>query len=282
MKNMRICGRAAQIMTCSAAFVGALSLHADASANEGTNGQKIMGKVALTRKLDGSESVITITILNAKGKKREGKIAVATKLYDDGKTEKRIYRILSPAELKGIGVLIFDYEDKNDEMWIYLPELRKTRRISSIKKSKNFLGSEFSYADLNIPTLSNFTYRVVREESVDGAPCWVIETLPKNDKVAESEGYSKKLYWVSKAEHTVRRAVFYDLEGELLKELTSKDIKLLDPKKQRYRPMYMEMVNKQNGRRSVFKSEKVLFSPETKDSFFTTRYLERGTSRQER
>jgi hypothetical protein len=100
--------------------------------------------------------------------------------------------------------------------------------------------------------------------------------MPKSKDVAEGEGYSKKTYWVSKKSYAVRKAAFYGIDGKLLKELRTADVKLLDPKKNRYRPMRMEMINKQNGRRSVFESEKVTLAPDTKDEFFTTRYLERN------
>jgi hypothetical protein len=201
---------------------------------------------------------------------------MATKLFDGGKTEKRIYRFLSPADVQGTGVLVFDYETKADDVWIYLPALRKTRRIVSSQRAQSFMGSEFTYGDLNIPTLDDYNYQILNEEAVDGEPCWVIEAAPKSKEIAEGEGYSKKSYWVSKKTHAVRKAVFHAMDGKLLKELKSSDVKLLDPKKGRYRPMRMEMINKQNGRRSVFESEKVTLASDTKDEFFTTRYLERN------
>jgi outer membrane lipoprotein-sorting protein len=172
-------------------------------------------------------------------------------------------------------VLAFDYENKDDDMWIFLPALRKTRRIVSSEKSKSFIGSEFSYVDMNTPVLDNYKLKILKEEKVNGKDCFVVETLPKNDDIADDEGYSKKIIWVSKDEFMVQKAVYYDLDGQLLKELVSKDIKLIDDKKKRYRSMHMEMTNKQNGRRSVFQTDKIEFTPNTKDSYFTTEYLER-------
>src|SRR6185295_9972515 len=121
------------------------------SAHAAPSAREIMDKVALTRKLDGSEAVVKMTIVGDKGQTRERKITMATKLYDGGKTEKRIYRFLSPADVAGTGVLVFDYEAQADDVWIYLPALRKTRRIVSSQKAQSFLGSEFSYGDLNVP-----------------------------------------------------------------------------------------------------------------------------------
>lgn len=259
----------------SASTTAATSAPAAAAATAALDGRQIMDKVAVTRKLDGSQAVVTMTIFNDKGEKRERKIAMATKLYDGGKTEKRLYRFLSPEDVKGTGVLVSDYESKSDDTWIYLPALRKTRRIVAAQSSKSFMGSEFSYADLNIPSLDDFNYKVIKEEKVDGVDCWVIETLAKDNKISKKEGYSKKVYWVSKPDFSIRKAVYYDMKSKPIKQLTSKNIKLVDAKKKRYRSMYMEMKNLQNGRRSLFECEKVELAPKTEDKLFTTRYLER-------
>jgi outer membrane lipoprotein-sorting protein len=241
----------------------------------GPSAREIMDKVSLTRKLDGSEAVVKMIIVSEQGQTRERKITMATKLFDGGKTEKRIYRFLSPADVQGTGVLVFDYEKQADDVWIYLPALRKTRRIVSSQKSQSFMGSEFTYGDLNIPPLDDFNYNLVKEEDYGGESCFVVDILPKKPETGSEEGYSKKTFWVSKAKFAVRKGLFYDAGGALLKELKTDDIKLLDPKKNRYRAMKMEMTNKKNGRKSVFESEKVTLAPDTKDEFFTPRYLER-------
>jgi hypothetical protein len=234
-----------------------------------------MDKVALSRRPAGSEAVVSMTIVNAKGEKRERKITMATQLFDKGQTEKRIYRFLSPTDVKGTGVLVYDYANKPDDVWLYLPALRKTRRIVSSQRSKSFMGSEFSYGDLNVPPLDDYTYKLVREEWYGGETCWAIEVLPKSKDTAASEGYSKKLYWISKATYAVRRGLYFGPDGKLFKELKADNIRKLEGGQARYRAMRMEMINKQNGRRSVFVSEKLAYAPRTKDDYFTTRYLER-------
>lgn len=245
------------------------------TAHAGPSPREIMDKVTQTRKLAGSEAVVKMSIINEKGQARERKVTVATKLFDGGKTEKRIYRFLSPADVEGTGVLLFDYDAQADDVWVFVPALRKTRRIVSSQRSQAFMGSEFSFGDLNIPALDDFTYALVKEESFGGEDCFVVDVTPKNQEVADADGYSKKTYWVSKAKFVVRRGLYYDKEKKLLKELLANDIKLLDPKNNRYRPMKMEMINKQNGRKSVFESTEMKFVPDTKDEYFTTRYLER-------
>jgi outer membrane lipoprotein-sorting protein len=237
--------------------------------------RQIMERVAETRRLEGSEAVVTMRMLDDAGQSRERKLTMATRLYDEGQTEKRIYRFLSPPDVKGTGVLIFDYAERDDDVWVYLPALRKTRRITSSQRSKSFMGSEFSYGDLNVPSIDDFTYALKGQEPVDGEPCWQIEVLPKSPEVATGEGYSRKTYWVSQKTFSVRRGLYYDLDGKLLKELLTDGIQLLDPDKKRYRASRMEMKNAQNGRRSVFESEKMVFSPKAKDEYFTTSFLER-------
>jgi hypothetical protein len=272
MRNHRIERTVAPLLL--AAVLG-LGVFAARQVQAGPSAREIMDKVALTRKLDGSEAVITMSIVSDKGQTRERKITMATKLYDGGKTEKRIYRFLSPADVKGTGVLVFDYATDADDVWVFLPALRKTRRIVSSQRSQSFMGSEFSYGDLNIPPLDDFDYKLVKEEDMGGEACWVIDAIPKSRSIAEGEGYGKKTYWISKQKHAVRQGLYYDLDGKLLKELKTNDVKLLDAKNGRYRAMRMEMINKQNGRRSVFASEKVVLAPETKDEYFTPAYLER-------
>jgi hypothetical protein len=247
-----------------------------AAANAELSARDIMDKVANTRRLDGSESVIKMTLIDEKGGKREREISSATKLFDGGKTEKRVFRFLAPADVKGTGFLIFDYESKADDAWIYLPALRKTRRILSSQGSQSFMGSEFSYGDFNIPALDDYTYAMVKEEACAGGTCWVIDATPKSKETAAADGYSKRTYWVNKATFVAGKILHYGLDGKLLKEMVATEAKLLDAKNKRYRTLRNEMINKQNGRRSVFEFTNMTFAPNTNDEYFTTTYIERN------
>lgn len=242
----------------------------------GPDARGIMDKVTVTRKLAGSEALVKMSILAGGGKAPEVKaIKMATKLYDGGKTEKRIYRFMEPADIKGTGVLVYDYETKADDVWIFLPALRKTRRIVGSERSKPFMGSEFSYGDLNIPALDDYNYQLVKEEPAGGEPCYVIDVVPKTEDLKKEEGYQRKTYWISKETYVFRKIQFFGMDGKPLKEMTASNVKLLDPQNKRYRAMRMEVVNSRNGRRSIFETEKVSFAPDTKDDYFTTAYLER-------
>jgi hypothetical protein len=242
---------------------------------EDLTAKEIMDKAFEVTKLVGSEAVSTMTIIDGKGRERIREIAMVTKLYDNGDTEKRLLRFLAPADVKGTGLLVFDYEKKDDDMWLFLPALRKTRRIVSSERAKSFMGSEFSYADMSPPILDEFTYTVLSEKEVEDTLCWEIEMVPVDEGVADENGFSRRIAYIGKKDFVIRGAVYYDLDGELHKELSVKEIRELDSVNHRYRPIHMIMVNKQNDRKSILKINEIQFSPNVKDDYFTTRYLER-------
>ena len=238
--------------------------------------REIMEKVTVTRKLDGSEAVVKMTVVDDKKQARERDITMATKLYDGGKTEKRIYRFLSPADVQGTACWCSTTRRRPTTSGSTCPRCARPAASSARRDRRASWAASSRTATSNIPAIDDFDYTLVKQEPFGGETCYVIDVAPKNKDVAESEGYSKKTYWVSKDKFAVMRGLFYDKDGKLLKELITGNVKLLDAKNKRYRPMHMEMINKQNGRRSVFDSSKVTFAPNTKDEFFTTAYLERS------
>jgi hypothetical protein len=256
-------------------FLMVMMVFGTARPQDDLSGKQIVDRSFQATKLAGSEMLSTMTILDSRGRERVRKIATVSKLYDNGDTEKRLIRFLSPADVKGTGLLTFDYENKDDDMWLFMPALRKTRRIVSTEKAKNFMGSEFTYADMTPPILENFSYEILGEEEVSGISCWKIEMIPVDDDVADENGFSKRISFIAKQDFVLRKAIYYDLDGELHKELAVEKVKEIDTENHKYRPTRMVMVNKQNGRKSVLDVEEIQFSPEVKDEFFTTRYLER-------
>ena len=226
-------------------------------------------------RVKGLEAVATMQIFDAKGNERVRKIAQISKLTDNGQTEKRLIRFLEPADVKGTGLLTFDYKEGDDDIWLYMPALRKTRRIVSSDKAKNFMGSEFSYADMTPPSLDDFTFNLLDEKEIDDNLCYQLEWIPINEDIAEENGFSKRIAFIQQSNFVIRKALYFDLDGELQKELIIHEVKELDLKLHRYRAVHLEMKNLINGRRSVLKNEQIIFNPNVKDEYFTTRYLER-------
>jgi len=247
----------------------AMAAHAELTANQ------IVEKAEKAIKVKGVQGVSTMIIIDDKGRERVRKIAQVTKVYNDGEVEKRLIRFLEPADIKGTGLLTFDYVDKSDDMWLYMPALRKTRRIVSTEKAKNFMGSEFTYADMTPPALTDFTFNKLENQTIKGVECYQIEWIPNNDDIADENGFGKRVTFFGVDDFVIRKSVYYDIYGDLLKELIIHEIVELDKENNRYRAMHMEMVNHQNGRKSILKSEDLKFVPNVKDDYFTTRYLER-------
>jgi outer membrane lipoprotein-sorting protein len=226
-------------------------------------------------KLDGMEAVSTLTIYDAKGRERVRQTSMASKLFENGATEKRIIRFLSPAEVNGTGMLIYDYDERTDDMWIYMPALRKTRRIISNEKNKSFMGSEFSNADMSAPNLEDFDYTVSGSEFIEGTDCWIIEVVPVDEDVMDEVGYDRQVAWVGKHDFVFRKAEYYDEDDELFKRMITSDIREMGSSGKKYIATRMEINNIQNGRRSVMTIDKIQYNPDVKEDYFTLAYLER-------
>ena len=272
-------------LPCSAALIWAIVAAAAAPASAKTAAEKrdagkitpqeIILEAQRISKFEGSEMIVSLTVINASGQKRVYKTAGVSKMFNKGETEKRLLRFIIPAENKGMGMLTFDHTAKDDDIWLYLPQQRKTRRVISSSKTSNFMGSEFTYADMTPPPVNDYKWKILSSsDKVGGVPCWKLESIPKDEDIAESIGYSKKHIWLSK-DFLIRQTHYYDLSGDLIKKLLAKDIRELDKKLHRFRPMILHMTNVQNKRQAILKTEKFKLRPDIPDSYFTTRYLER-------
>jgi outer membrane lipoprotein-sorting protein len=224
-------------------------------------------------KIQSFEALSTLIITDNRGNERIRKSSMASRTYPD-QTEKRIIKFVAPAEVEGTGILIFDHEDQADDMWIYLPALRKTRRIVSSEKSNSFMGSEFSNADMTAPLVGDFEYEMLGSEQVNGADCWKIAAKPADISLEDEYGYSKSVRWIGKEDYVIRKSAYYDYSGALIKTIETINFMAMDPGGKKYMVTEMEAVNHQNGRGSTMKMDQVQ-STDTKDEYFTISYLER-------
>ena len=126
-----------------------------------------------------------------------------------------------PADVKGTAFLTFSHAVKPDEQWLYLPALKRVKRINSKNKSGPFMGSEFAYEDLASQEIEKYTYKYIRDEKLNGVDCFVIERYP----AYEHSGYTKQLAWVNKEKYIAEKIEFYDRKNDLLKTLINSDYK---------------------------------------------------------
>ncbi len=172
--------------------------------------------------LTGSlQATVSLTITEKNGSIRSRTISMTTKSYDNGQ-EKRLIRFIEPADVRGTSMLIVDNQNSADEMWIYLPALKKVRRIVSSEKGKSFMSSEFTNADISSPPVADFTYRHLDKSGTENM--WIIESTPVSDDIADDYGFSRKVTWISMDNNQPLKLEFYNFDNVLFKTIEIKNI----------------------------------------------------------
>ncbi len=211
MKNLKI-------TTAIIALIFAIGFSQKAM-SQSLTGKQIIEKVYNRPAGDDQTADLSMTLINRSGSQRVRKIKQFTK--DLGKVEKSIMFFLAPADVKNTSFMSWTYDsDQSDDQWIYLPALKKTKRISSDSKSDYFMGSDFTYDDLGDRKLEDDTHKLLREESFEGKECYVVESISKDEEYM----YFKTLVWVNKSNFIGVKKEFYDEDEDLLKILSIKEI----------------------------------------------------------
>jgi uncharacterized protein len=236
---------------------------------------QIMQKNSVVSKVPDSVADATFTLINKAGQQRVRKTFGATKLQENGIDNMRMTRFLSPPDVKGTVSLLIEHSDKDDDIWIYLPALKKVRRLVANNKRDSFMGTDFTYADVIGYKVNEWNYRLLKEEKVEGQRCYVIEALPKSDAVRSSNGYSKRVSWLRTDNLMAVRVDFWDESGQMLKTSTYTNIQLVDLKRGKWQAMRLEANNVQTGHRTVIQFDNFKANQQVKDEFFTTRYMEK-------
>ena len=191
-----------------------------------------------------STASMKMVLRNRQGEESTRYIRVRTlEQLDDGDKSLTIFD--EPADVRGTAFLSFTHRTGPDDQWLYLPALKRVKRISSRNKSGPFMGSEFAYEDISSQEVEKYTYRYLRDEVLDGMDCFVIE----RDPVDEYSGYTRQEVWIDKAEYRPQKIVFYDRKNALLKTLTFSDYRQYLDKYWRASVMHME--NHQTGKSTL-------------------------------
>ena len=187
--------------------------------------------------------------------------------------EQRFSRFLEPADVKDTTLLTYDYEHKDDDIWLYLPALKKVKRILSSNKSDYFMGSDFTYEDMENLDLINWTYTLAGTEAVDGVDCYLIDAAPGNDTERAETAYSKVKYWIAIEDSLFRKVDYYDKKDRLSKRLTTADIhptSATDPRKRAHR---LEMENLLTQHKTHLVMSKLELDVPVNDDVFSQRRL---------
>lgn len=195
-----------------------------------------------------------------------------------GKDKLKLMFFLSPADVKNTAFLTYDYDDSSmdDDQWLYLPELRKVKRIASSDKSSSFMGSDFTYSDMTSKNVEDYTYTIMKEPMVGGFKTWQIEVTPKSKKTIDETGYTKSILFVRQDNFVVVQALYYVRDGDKLKYMQVTGLELIEGI---WTATAIQMVTKK-GRQTLHKTilefSNLKYNQDLKESLFVTRTLERG------
>jgi uncharacterized protein len=211
------------------------------------NGFEIAARADRTdRGFLNSEVELEMILRNATGKESRRTLKIATlEIPDESVGDKSLVIFDSPSDIKGTALLSHANILDPDDQWLFLPALKRVKRISSANKSGPFVGSEFAFEDFTALELNKYDYRYLREEDIDGLKTDVVERTPRY----ENSGYTRQISWVDQDVYQVRKVEFYDRRGDLLKTLTLNDYRNYDGV---WRSQLMQMVNHQTGKSTDF------------------------------
>lgn len=233
------------------------------------SGLSVIQKVYNRKSPKDQTGELTMTLINKRGDERVRKIKQYLK--DFGNVEKKIMFFISPADVHNTSFMNWSYDKdgKDDDQWIYLPALKKIKRISSDSKSDYFMGSDFTYDDLGDRKPKQDVHKILREEKYKNEDCYVVESTPKD----EDYMYSKTVTWVIKDKWIGLKKEFYDEDGELLKTLNIKEYKKI---KDYWLILSSEMRNVQKEHKTTMKLENVTVDSSIPSTKFTERMMKRG------
>jgi len=198
-----------------------------------------------------SKSDMTMTLINANGQERKRKMNMIVLEKDGG--DKSLMTFLSPADVKGTKFLNYEHVKKDDDQWLYLPALKRVKRIASKNKSGSFMGSEFSYEDLSSFDVNKYTYEgEAKIVKLEGKDMYKGERRP----ITKNSGYTKQVSWIDTKTFLIRKVDYYDRKHELLKTAHFSDYKNISGV---WRIGQMLMVNHQNDKKTtlIWKNESI-------------------------
>jgi outer membrane lipoprotein-sorting protein len=238
--------------------------------------REIMEKVDARDDGDNMTSTVKMILIDRQENKRIREMKVFTK--DKGVDTWKMQFFLSPADVKDTAFLTYDYYEggRDDDQWLYLPDLHKTKRIATSDKSSSFMGSDFSYADMTRRVLDEWTYKLLKESTVGDNKVWLIEAKPASDAVRDRYGYLKSVLFIRQDIFMGIRAVHWLKEGKKIKYQENKGIKQIDGIWTATELHAKTTKNKVTLHRTVMEYSEIKYNQKLDDDLFTVRHLEKG------
>ncbi len=216
-----------------------------------------------------SESELVMVLRNARGQESERRMrTLAFEMQNDG--DKALTIFDEPRDVRGSAFLTHSHPTAEDDQWLYLPSVKRTRRIATRNKSGPFMASEFAYEDMTSFELEKFAFRYLRDETINGELCFVLEQTPTDS----FSGYSTSHVWLDQQHYRVHKVDYYDRKNSLLKTLTLLDYQHYLGKF--WRPHKMTMHNHQTGKSTDVLLQQIRFGTGRTEADFDVNALERA------
>jgi outer membrane lipoprotein-sorting protein len=217
-----------------------------------------------------SRTNLQMLLSNRHGETSERKLRLETLENPDPTVgDKSLTVFKHPRDVKGTAFLSYTKILDPDDQWLFLPALKRVKRISSANKSGPFVGSEFAYEDLVSFEVGKYSYKWLRDEQCGDLECFVVERFPKY----ENSGYTRQMVWVDKGEYRIQKVDYYDRKETLLKTLVQSEFKQYLNKY--WRPLKMVMKNHQTGKTTDLVYSPYEFQVGVNDSDFSPNRLKR-------
>ena len=235
-------------------------------------GYDIMKKADEVAEPKTSSSTATLTIHSKKGSDRIREVIMMSKDYGD--VSKQVIAFTTPKDVAGTAYLMFDYDDddKDSDNWLYLPAMKKTRRIASSgsESEGSFMGTDFTYQDMGDRSLNKYEYNLLGEDNIDGVACYKVECISK----AHTEKDPRYITYIGKSDYIMRKCEFYDRQDTLHRVLTCTEFTTI---KGFTTAQKMKKENVQTGTWSLIETKNIKYDDEDiDDSLFTVAALEKG------
>ena len=238
--------------------------------------REIMQKVLDRNDGDNRTAAMEMVLIDKKGHQRLRKLQTFQK--DKGRDNYGLMFFLHPADVKDTAFLNYDYDDPDhdDDQWLFLPALRKTKRIASTDKSGSFMGSDLNYSDMTDLVLKDYDFSIKKEMMDRGHKVWIVESIPRSRKVIKETGYTKTWHFVRQDIYYVVRAISWTEKKDVLKYL---DVKILEQIEGVWVGTEMHVFKKKGKKtlhKTILRLHNIQFNQPLEFDLFTTRRMEMG------
>ena len=258
---------------CSLALFPLLFLSLMARAAAAPDPAALMEKSRQTTLVKGSRFQFTLELRSSNGTVRVRKVSSITRLQPNGADNSRVTRFDFPADAKGLATLLIEHGDRADDMWVYVPAIKKTRRLVAEGKRDSFMGTVLSYGDVIGHRPTKWSHKIVSEGGWEDHRCWMVESLPIDEPTRSESGYSKRLSCIDADTAFNWKMDVWDLEGKPLKSIMNRKLKPVPEQPGTFVAYEIEALNLQSGEQSLITIQNFQFVPNVPDAEFKPNVL---------